>query len=63
VVEATLSGPQRRSPDRGAAVLAARSELAKASRQMVRMGAVVAASISLSSAEARSVASVSVKGA
>ena len=45
-------------------MLATRSELAKPSRQMVRMGAVVAASyITLSSAEARSDGSVSVKGA
>jgi hypothetical protein len=62
-IEATLSGPRAAVAGQEAAVLAARSELAKASRQMVRMGAVVAASISLSSAEARSVGSVSVKGA
>ncbi len=43
-------------------MLAARSELAKASRQMGRFGAVGAAAVGLSSAEARSVGSVSVKG-
>ena len=45
-----------------AAVLAARSELAKASRQMARYGEVGAAAVGLESAEAPSIGSASVKG-